>query len=256
MAWIILASSLVAPSGAQAQIPEPIGAPSEADEARARQHFQAGQNHFSELQYDEAAREFAEAWRFSGRAEMLFNLSIALERALEFDRAIEAVERYLAVAPPDAEQRPLAERRLDRLRTLRDRQRAQAQGRTPPGPAPAPEPDDARPIGLGSDDGGGGSTTAGWIVLAGGAAAGVVAVITGLLAHSTYSDLEDACPGDVCDISRRGDSREASALAWVSTVLTGVAIAAAGVGVTLIVIGGGSDDERPIGAMLRTQVRF
>jgi tetratricopeptide (TPR) repeat protein len=235
----VLVAASTATGVARAQPAPASDAPAASDEdvARARRHFEAGEAYFAELRYDDAAREFTEAWQISQRPEMLFNISIAYERGLRFDEAIAAIEQYIPLAA--AADRPQAERRLARLRELRERQRSQRAGDTPEGPDP--EPDDAEPMAIGDrppadDRGGDGSSTGAWIVIGAGAAAGVGALITGLIAHGTYSDLDAACPSHRgCDPALQDDRDSASTMAWVSTVLTGVAVVAAAVGVTLLV---------------------
>ena len=94
-------------------------APTEADIERARSHFRAGQEYFEELRYDDAAREFTEAWEISRRPEMLFNVSIAYERGLHFDEAIAAIEQYLPLATE--EERPGAQQKKQRKKQRQTR---------------------------------------------------------------------------------------------------------------------------------------
>src|SRR5687768_4894462 len=91
-AWAAAAGALLCANGASAQ---PPAQPSQEDVDRARRHFEAGEAYFAELRYDDAAREFTEAWEISRRPEMLFNISIAYERGLRFDESIAALEEYL-----------------------------------------------------------------------------------------------------------------------------------------------------------------
>ena len=93
-----------------------------------------------------------------------------------------------------------------------------------------------------SDDG-----TALALTIAGFAVAGVgvvVGSVTGLLAIDQGKDLEQRCPGGLCDPDQQGDIDSATTLAWVSNIAFGVAIAGVGVGVLGLVLAGDGDDER------------
>jgi hypothetical protein len=75
------------------------------------------------------------------------------------------------------------------------------------------------------------------------AGAGVIAGgITGLLAMSKSSDVEDQCNGDVCPLSAEEDNDSATTLAHVSTISFAVAGAGAAVGVLGLLLSGSSDE--------------
>lgn len=76
-----------------------------------------------------------------------------------------------------------------------------------------------------------------------GAAAIVGAAITGGIALGISNDLASSCPERSCSPDRQGDADTGNALAITADVLLGVGIAAATVGVVLLVIGSGSDEE-------------
>ena len=65
--------------------------PSATDES-ARNHFRAGSDYYAQGRYGEATNEFLEAYRLSGRVELLVNASRAAERNLDFRQAIELVD--------------------------------------------------------------------------------------------------------------------------------------------------------------------
>ena len=97
-------------------------------------------------------------------------------------------------------------------------------------------------------DGGPGGLLIGGIVLeAVGGAAGLVSLITGLLAHDLYTELEARCvPADACPPGSAGDISTGDGLAWTSTILLPIAAVAVGVGSVLLVLdlsGGGSAES-------------
>lgn len=230
----------------------PLGASmvsAQADDVRARQHFEAGQSYYQRARYAEAAREWEEALRLSGRGVLLLNLSQAYERNLEFDRAIERLEQYLAQAADDPD-RATHEERLTRLRELRDRMATETQSDaaasgTRAGPDPGGE------TGPTATSGGGlsGLGVAGLIIAGVGALAGVGAIVLGAVAHGVYSDLESQCDGErVCPASLQGDIDSGAAMADASTALTFIGLGALVAGAVMLIVdlvsGGESDSSR------------
>ena len=136
--WIVLASWLLLTAGASAQV---------SDDERARTHFEAGRSYYEQTRYDDAAREFEEAFTLSGRSALLLNLSQAHERGLHFTEAIADIDKYLQLTP-DAPDRKTLEERKQHLEELRTRVAAApptaagepAPAAEPPAPTPAPAP--------------------------------------------------------------------------------------------------------------------
>ena len=84
------------------------------------------------------------------------------------------------------------------------------------------------------------------VVLIGtGGAALLASLFTGLGAHGIYTSLEKECPNDICTGDKQQRIDSGKTLATVSTVLTGVGIAAAGVGTVLLVLAATNEDEPP-----------
>lgn len=102
----VVLGSLLLSRGARAQ---------ETTDARARQHFEAGEDYYAEGDYEGAVRELLRAYELSHRPELFFNLYLAEERLGRLDAATEHLEAYLQ-AVPDAPERELLERRLANLR--------------------------------------------------------------------------------------------------------------------------------------------
>lgn len=239
--------------------PAPAAA-QQSDDERARAHFLAGRSYMEQARYDDAAEQFQEAYRLSQRPEMLMNASTAYERALRFDEAITALERYLELQADTAERATLEER-LARLRQLRDR--AAAVTGTAPAPAEestaqAPPETERAPVDAGETEhppraDGAALGELGMIgaILGGtGAAALVVALATGIVAHDQYQSLEARCgpDGRACPPGSAGDIDSGSALALTSTVTTFTGLALVAAGAALLVVdltmdGGGGEQQ-------------
>lgn len=212
----------------------------ETDDQRARNHFLSATSYYQEARYAQALQEFLEAYRLSGRAELLVNASRAAERNLDFNQAIELVDRFLAEAPADHPQRAAETSRRAQLVELAERAR-QMQGTTPPTtaetPAETPPPAEPERRGLG---------TMGYVgigLLGGGGALGVASLATGLVANAKYSDLESACPGGICDPTMQGDIDSGRRLARLSTATTFLGVGAAVAGVVMLVLDDGPPEE-------------
>jgi tetratricopeptide (TPR) repeat protein len=199
----------------------------EADE-RARQHFLVGRSYFEQARFEEAAREFAEAHRLSGHATLLVNLGMSHERALQYTEAIEAFERYLRDTDEGAEWRSAARERAARLREIRD-QRTPAEG-------------DA---GIPSQRSLTSRQVWGISVMGAGVAAGVASLVTALRANGIHGRLDDACGVDgVCPRELQGDIDRGRRLSIASLGTLAAALAAGAVGLTLVLVDGGTSKER------------
>ena len=221
--WV--SGSLVA--RAQAAQSAPTEAPSEENDRVARQHFQSGRAYYERAQYQDAAREFAEAYRLSGRPPLLLNLSRAYEGANDYAQAVSALEQWLALEEPDAANRAVEEQRLVRLRAaaLRAEQQTQAQPPSTERSDIAPAPEGLSDLEVAS--------------IATGASAGgfaIVAIGTGVAAHGTYETLKSVCPDNACPPERQADVNTGAALATTSTVFTGLAVAGGVVSIVLLIV--------------------
>lgn len=105
-----------------------------ADDLRAREIYRNGATLYSEGNYEEAIVAFEEAYRLSGRHELLINVANAQERLGEIEAAIEALNRYRIFAHPD--ERASLARRVESL---------QARLAAPPELEPEPAPDPVSP---------------------------------------------------------------------------------------------------------------
>lgn len=122
--------------------------PTNAELERAEELYDNGRALFAEGSYDAASTAFERAYGLSGNLDMLYNAALAYDRAGRFDEAIDALDRYRALAPA-AERAALDERKRS-LQTRRDKQRQDAEttAAEPEGPPPPPvvaTPADAPP---------------------------------------------------------------------------------------------------------------
>jgi len=148
-----------------------------ADEPLERAYFATGQSYFEKGRYQDALKEFSEAYRIARRPAFLFNIGVCHERLGELTEAISTFEQYL-VEEPNARDRADVEARLG---LLRERQRAAALAPTalvaPPPPAWQPDLTSAPPPPR--------RRTWVWGVVGGAAALVVAAVVVGAVVVSS-----------------------------------------------------------------------
>ncbi|MFZ5891181.1 MAG: tetratricopeptide repeat protein [Myxococcota bacterium] len=206
-----------------------------ADEL-ARRHFESGAAYLEESDYDNALRAFQKAYDLSKRPEILINIATVQERRADIDGAITALKAYLEAAPNGEH----AETVRLRIQNLEKRRPATPSGETPPAASSVPAPEPARPAPVLAPqpppptpiEPQRPNRVPAFIALGVGAAAGAGALVTGLIAKGKYDDLKDTCSPN-CTDAQLSSSRS---LALTSTLLTGVAIVGAGVGVTLLIV--------------------
>jgi len=66
-----------------------------ADDAAAREYFEAGRVAFDQADYESALTYFRHAYRTSDRGELLYNIAVAADRLQRNQEALEAFEQYL-----------------------------------------------------------------------------------------------------------------------------------------------------------------
>lgn len=225
---------------------------------RARELFVKGDTAYAEGRYEEALGAFEEALELSGRPQLLFNISNALERLGRLTEAVDALEKYIAsgkahdkdviqkrlvnlkkrVEEQKKEEAKLREEEAKKQRELEEKQRAEAAARaknepsnpeSPKSSSPPPEePSRALPIAL----------------IATGGAAVATGVVFGILALGARSDAENACSGALCNSDARDplDREKTFGLVADLSVLGGLALA--GVGTYLFVKSSGTPKAR------------
>jgi hypothetical protein len=72
--------------------PSEVSAQGDVDE-RAAEHFRLGQEYLTDNRFEDALREFREAYRLSERVEMIFNEAVALEKLQRWGDAADAYDR-------------------------------------------------------------------------------------------------------------------------------------------------------------------
>ncbi|MEM9188662.1 MAG: hypothetical protein AAGF12_05775 [Myxococcota bacterium] len=210
--------------------PQSIEEP-DLNDAQARQHFESANAYFQRGQYLDAAREFQEAHRLSLRPELLLNAATAFERARSYEEAAGVLERWLESTNDAAARRPI-EDRLAQDRELAERQTAgeESEQEGEPGPSDAP-PTSESSVNIGA-----------WTLIGVAGASAITALVTGLVAHGKFTDLEDRCPtDDTCPPGSQSDADSGETLAVVSTVLTGVSVAATVGGILWLLLDGGDE---------------
>jgi len=114
----LLATTLAA---ALALAPPAWGAPADApgnDVDIAKAHFGTGQAYYEHGRFADAAHEFEEAFRLSGRPALLYNMGKSYDGGNDFARALGAYRKFLAAAPPSNADRDFATQRIQRLGAL------------------------------------------------------------------------------------------------------------------------------------------
>jgi tetratricopeptide (TPR) repeat protein len=222
---IALSLLLAGSASAQPAEAEPPAEESSQEErdARARDHFTAGRNYYDAGDFEDALREFLTAYELSGRAELLYNISLSHERLGNFGQAADYQRRFIADGGAAVEDREEAEQRLRSLEERHQRQLDQQQQTTPP-------PEGGFPLGAA-------------VLFAGAGAAGITTITLGVLALRERDDIDnDACAGTMtCDVDRM------DRLALAADIFLGVTIAAAGAGLLVWLLGrdSGADDAPP-----------
>ena len=190
-----------------------------AEDDAAKVHFLSGQAYYDQANYEDALREFGEAYRISKKPALLYNLAVCHEHLNHFDDAIAALEQYLAETP-DANDRANIEARIQ---NLKQRQKKVAAPKPQPAP-PAPPPEKPR------------ARVATWVV--GGLGVGLLlgAVASGTVAYVRYNNLQNDCGGgfacpNVADLDARKSAGHTAALA--TDILWPIGVAAA---VTAVVL--------------------
>jgi tetratricopeptide (TPR) repeat protein len=248
----ILTLVSIAASTAQAQGTPPSGtdevdplmeaAESELDDDAARRHFTAGRGLYDVGRFDQAAIEFEEAHRLSGRPALLYNLYIAYRDAGNIPKAAENLRRYLQEMP-DVEDRVNLRARLEQLEAQAARE-SDVQSQLEQQQRELEERRRREQL----DDGG--PSPLPWIVAGVGGAALVAGTITGILALGATSTLEENCPdpNNVCsldyeDFDEDLDTAETLVTTTDWLLLGGGIVAAAGITWGIIALASDGEEE-------------
>lgn len=282
-------------SVASAQTP-PAAAPTAQQEQEARAHFQLGRTLYDGGRFEEAAREFQQAYDLSRRPQLLYNLFLALRDAAQVEAAIDALRRYLELVPnaqdgeslrarlasmerAQAEQRErerAAQAEAERARQEAEARaqseaaaRAEAEARANASVAQAPTESTSAPQeNAAAQPTDGGTDIGPWIVVGAGGALIATGILTAVLTSGKMSDIEAACPNDVCpaDYDLAGNRASGRVLAATTDVLLVTGAAAVGGGLLLYFLTRDGESEAPAatanvgcsmtGCMASARIRF
>ncbi len=240
---------------------------SEADQ-EARVHFRLGNAYYESGRFADAAREFEEAYRFSNRPALLYNVFVAHRDGGNLLPAIQALRGYLRLVP-DAEDREQLTARLAAMERMYRQQQGHDAPDAQPGQATSSDPNAqasetesstpeethattaTEPASSATTStpthadtaGGGGTWMPGWSMAGVGGAAVIAGVITGVMALDAQSQLSQMCDASgACDPGFEGTRDSGAALAGATDglLIGGGVLAAAGV-VLALVLGGGEE---------------
>ncbi len=219
------------------------------DESAGRRAFRLGQAHYENGEFAEAAVQFEEAYRLSGRARLLYNAYLAYRDMQDLPNSARTLRQFLAEGDDlTAAERDQLQARLAAVERAMADQTEVAPEATPPPQREAPaEPaptetvtadTETQPAPASATGGGFSPSPVGFIVAGGGAALLVGAIITGVMSSGDLSTLEDRCPMDRCpdDPELRDAQSRGATLATVTDVLWVSGVVAMAAGVTLIFV--------------------
>ena len=257
--WLALASAV----SVQAQAPQPAapGAQSDSEEV-ARQHFQLGRAQYENGAFREAALSFEHAYELSHREVLWYNIFLAYRDAGDNAKAANALRNYLTRVEK-VDTRPQLEARLASLERLvqeeeqRKQQQAQAQAQQAEAQEQAPQPEAApesvSPTDAPPPEAKKSPSIVPFVLMGVGGAMIIGGVVTGAMASSKQSELEDNCMDKVCDPKLQSLADEGKTLAVVTDVLLFGGIAAAGTGAVLWFLNNNdssSEESAPVSATL------
>lgn len=246
-------------------------------EEKARAAFRLGRAHYDNGDFLKAAKEFDKAYELSQRSQLLYNVYLAYRDANMPKEAANALRNYL----DKTEDVPNRSQLAARLRALEKGLEKETKPAEPPPPVVAPKETDAASEAESedaaeekpeeeaekepdeeaaeeeppADDDGGEFPLVPVILMGTGGAMIIGSVITGVMASSAQSELEDGCPDmKNCDPDLEDTQSKGQTLALVTDILLFGGIATAGVGVVLLVLdmgsGGEESSDTPVAASL------
>jgi hypothetical protein len=122
-----------------------VAAPALADAtSEAREHFKKGQTHYALGEFEEAAKEYREAYRFREEPVILFNIGQACRQIRQWQQAYFYYRQYLS-KKPDAPNREETESLIEQMRRRMDEEEEQRL-RVPRDPAAAHNDESELPL--------------------------------------------------------------------------------------------------------------
>lgn len=211
----------------------PALAQSAEDEEQAKALYGQGEAAYADEEYEQALKYWQAAYDLSGRPLILYNMASAYEKLGRYPEAISALDEYWRFAPES--ERGIIERRIKSLEAKLD----------PDQESPATNTG-------GRVSGGGPSIDPAWVLVGVGAAGLGTGTYFGLQSRAGTAALAEACPTGLCtgeQATLLADNRRDSLIADTALL---VGVAAAGTGVTLLLIddGGLYVSPTPSGVMV------
>lgn len=170
----------------------------------------------------------SELYAEPAQTELAQNAALAYERARQYRRAARVLERYLEESP-DALDRVTVEARIAYLHELDARRHVARVRQSAMRASLANDEVATRPSR---------TRIAGFALIGGSAVVAIASYVTGLMAADEFSGLDSACATGTCPANLTDDMSRGSHLTTASQVLAGLAVASAGVGIVLVVVGG------------------
>jgi tetratricopeptide (TPR) repeat protein len=229
----------VAAQDAAQPMPDTPLAASMDDEAR--QQFQRGRAHYDAGRFGEAAEDFSEAYRLSGRSQLLYNVYVAHRDAGHTEAAVEALRSYLAKVQDAPDQTNLRARlaALEAQLAARAEEKRAKEAEVAAANARA-EKSVSRTEHVVSK--------VPWYFIGAGAGLVSAGAVTGGLALGKGSLLEGDCSGTTCRSSSDGDIHTLRVLSVSTDVLIGTGAAFGITGLALLLTHA-LDTERELPAL-------
>ena len=211
------------------------------EDERAKAHFLAGQSYYDQASYNDALREFNEAYRISKRPALLYNIARCHEALENYADAVKMLQQYLQ-EDPDTNDREAVE---TRIANLKERQAARDAKPQPPPAVVAPPPTVATPPPPPPR-----KRRYTWIV--GGVGVGLLAAAlgTGIASQLSYNDLSSHCSGTTCDPATVPNAQSkidsGKRLALATDILWPIGAAAVVTGVVLFFVEGRHHKEHGV----------
>jgi tetratricopeptide (TPR) repeat protein len=224
------------------------------DDQAAREYFNSGSSLYELGRYHDAAEQFQQAYDLSDRPALLYNLYLAHRDASEERPAAAALRLYLE-RMSEVENRQALTVRLENLENAiaeEDEARARAAQEGEESVRAEQEAQEAREAAEREAAESAGPSIVPWIITASGGAIVLAGVVTGIVALSLASGLEEDCREKIdgsysCPPESEGQQSQLSTMATLTDVLLigGGIIAAAGLTWAILQMSGGDDEEAP-----------
>jgi hypothetical protein len=204
------------------------------NEAKAKQHYEAGERFYTHSDYGDALIEFEDAYKLSKKPALLFDIGRCQEALGHLSEAVDAFEHYL-VEEPFQQDRPNIEEHIANLRV-------RMEPSAPNKPTAVVEPPLAPQVVKWSPPNAPPPRRRIWTWAVGGVGAGllVAGMGTGIGGYVVDQNLHAQCPGGICNLQIVPDARSQAdmsrSLGLASEVLLPLGAVTVGVSVVLFFV--------------------